>query len=90
MKHMITKLAAATALVSVLAALPASADEPKRGGTLIAAVGNNPRHLNPAVQSGIVTGFPGAQLFAAGRSAMTRTGRPSPISPNPEVFRMTV
>ena len=65
MKYMITKLAAVTALVSVLAALPASADERKRGGTLIAAVGNNPRHLNPAVQSGIVTGFPGAQLFAA-------------------------
>ena len=27
-------------------------------------MGSNPRHLNPAVQSGIVTGFPGAQLFA--------------------------
>ena len=40
------------------------AEDPKGGGTLIAAVGNSPRHLNPAVQSGIVTGFPGAQLFA--------------------------
>ena len=39
------------------------AEDPKRGGTLIAAVGNSPRHLNPAVQSGIVTGFPGAQLL---------------------------
>ena len=28
-------------------------------------MGTNVRNLNPAVQSGIVTGFPGAQLFAA-------------------------
>ena len=28
-------------------------------------MGNTPRVLNPAVQSGIVTGFPGAQLFAS-------------------------
>ena len=41
-----------------------TADESKRGGTLRAALGQTPRHLNPAVQSGIVTGFPGAQLFA--------------------------
>ncbi|MEM7198170.1 MAG: ABC transporter substrate-binding protein, partial [Pseudomonadota bacterium] len=42
-----------------------AADEPKRGGTFVAAMQQNPRHLNPAVQSCIVTGFPGAQLFAA-------------------------
>ena len=40
------------------------ADDHKRGGTLIASMGSNPRHLNPAVQSGIATGFPGSQLFA--------------------------
>ena len=40
------------------------AEDPKRGGTLVASMGSNPRHLNPAVQSGIVTGFPGSQLFA--------------------------
>ena len=40
------------------------AEDHKRGGTLIASMGSNPRHLNPAVQSGIATGFPGSQLFA--------------------------
>ena len=40
-------------------------DGAKRGGTLIWAVQNTPRHLNPAVQSGIATGEPGNQLFAA-------------------------
>ncbi|GIX46716.1 MAG: solute-binding transporter (periplasmic) [Candidatus Tectimicrobiota bacterium] len=38
---------------------------PKRGGTLIAVLGNSPRHLNPAVQSGVVTGVPGTQIFAS-------------------------
>ncbi|MEG9862804.1 MAG: ABC transporter substrate-binding protein [Parvularculales bacterium] len=37
----------------------------KQGGTLIWAVQNTPRHLNPAVQSGIATGEPGTQIFAA-------------------------
>ena len=64
MKRLIRNLAVATALVSVLA-VAATADEPKKGGTLVAALGQSPRHLNPAVQSGIVTGAPGAQLFAA-------------------------
>ena len=40
------------------------AGTPKRGGTLIWSVSGTPRHLNPAVQSGIATGMPGAQLFA--------------------------
>ena len=40
-------------------------DGAKRGGTLIWAIQNTPRHLNPAVQSGIATGEPGTQLFAA-------------------------
>ncbi len=56
-------------LVALLAAcLPgiiAWADEPKRGGTLVMSVQNTPRHLNPAVQSGIATGEPGTQLFAS-------------------------
>ena len=56
--------AAPLALLGVLA-VPAAAEEPQPGGTLIAAMGTNVRNLNPAVQSGIVTGFPGAQLFAA-------------------------
>ena len=65
MKHLLKSLAAATALASVLATGIASAEEPTRGGTLVTVLGSNPRNLNPAVQSGIVTGFPGAQLFAA-------------------------
>lgn len=64
MKRLLRNLAVATALVSVLATA-VSADEPKKGGTLVASLGQSPRHLNPAVQSGIVTGAPGAQLFAA-------------------------
>jgi len=65
LKHLIKGLASAAALASVLAAGAISAQEPVRGGTLITVLGSNPRNLNPAVQSGIVTGFPGAQLFAA-------------------------
>lgn len=51
--------------IAVAAAVGAQAEEPKRGGTLIQAMQNTPRHLNPAVQSGIATGQPGTQLFAA-------------------------
>jgi len=66
LKHIIIKsLVAATAMASLLATGSTSAEEPNRGGTLITVLGSNPRNLNPAVQSGIVTGFPGAQLFAA-------------------------
>ena len=50
--------------VLALAAAPSYAEEPTRGGTLIWSLGTTPRHLNPAVQSGIATGQPGAQLFA--------------------------
>ena len=43
----------------------AVANSPKKGGTLVWAIQGTPRHLNPAVQSGIATGQPGTQLFAA-------------------------
>jgi peptide/nickel transport system substrate-binding protein len=57
---------ATTALAAVLLSTGlATADEPKRGGTLVMSIQNTPRHLNPAVQSGIATGEPGTQLFAA-------------------------
>ncbi|MEM7301400.1 MAG: ABC transporter substrate-binding protein [Pseudomonadota bacterium] len=49
----------------MLASPALAADEPQKGGTLIALLAQTPRHLNPAVQSGTVTGAPGAQLFAA-------------------------
>jgi len=51
--------------VSTILAFGAQAEEPVRGGTLIHTLYDTPRHLNPAVQSGIATGAPGAQLFAA-------------------------
>ena len=57
MKNLIKNLLAATAAVSIVASAAIAGDTPKRGGTLIAALGNTPRVLNPAVQSGIVTGF---------------------------------
>ena len=42
-----------------------TAETPTRGGTLIATLNSNVRNLNSAVQSGTVTGFLGAQLFAS-------------------------
>lgn len=57
-------LLAATALGSLIA-FTAQAEEPVRGGTLIHSMAQTPRHLNPAVQSGIATGAPGTQLFAS-------------------------
>jgi len=57
-------VAAIGASVLVLSAVSVQADTPKQGGTMIMSLGATPRHLNPAVQSGITTGAPGAQLFA--------------------------
>lgn len=65
MKHLFKGLIAASAVASLLAGTTAMAEEPRRGGTLKTQLGNNLRTLNSAVQSGIVTGFPGAQLFAS-------------------------
>lgn len=64
MTHFFKKLASATA-VAALMATAGYAEDPVQGGTLITTLPQTPRHLNPAVQSGIVTGAPGAQLFAA-------------------------
>ena len=59
-KSLLVATAASTMLTTGLVA-----EEPKKGGTLVAGMATNVRNLNPAVQSGIVTGFPGTQLFAA-------------------------
>jgi peptide/nickel transport system substrate-binding protein len=61
-RHTVTlALMAATAF-----ALPAAAQEqPKRGGTLVIASTQTPRHLNGAVQSGIATAMPSTQIFAS-------------------------
>ena len=56
--------AALVCLATLAAGLPAFATEPVRGGTLVVGGAAEPRHLNPAVQSGAATGVPGAQLFA--------------------------
>ncbi|MEZ5660037.1 MAG: ABC transporter substrate-binding protein [Burkholderiaceae bacterium] len=51
-----------------IAAMPglgmAAEDKPRRGGLAVLGTDQKPRHLNPAVQSGIATIMPGAQLFA--------------------------
>jgi len=61
----VLSLTAALALATGLAAPSAQAEGEKKGGTLVMAIQQTPRHLNPAVQSGTATGQPGAQLFAA-------------------------
>lgn len=59
-------ISVAAAISALAFQFTAIADEgAKKGGTLLMAIQNTPRHLNPAVQSGIATGEPGTQLFAA-------------------------
>ena len=65
MKHIIKGVLAASAFAAVMTGALASADGHKMGGTLKTVLGSNLRTLNSAVQSGIVTGYPGAQLFAS-------------------------
>jgi peptide/nickel transport system substrate-binding protein len=65
MKHILQSMLTATAAVAILASGAIAEDTPRKGGTLVTVMGSNVRNLNPAVQSGIVTGYPGAQLFAA-------------------------
>ena len=62
-RHTLALALAAAALTT--AALPASAEEPKRGGTLVIGGTQTPRHLNSAVQSGIATALPATQIFAS-------------------------
>ncbi len=59
--------AAVAAVVAAASVLPglATADEPKRGGTLTFIYRLMAGHFNPAIASGTPTGIPGTQLFAA-------------------------
>ncbi len=50
--------AVTTAVTTVVTAAP------KKGGTLVIGLAGTPRHLNPAVQSGVATAIPGTQVFA--------------------------
>ena len=60
------KIWSGAALALLLAASVAgTALAQKQGGTMTAIETVNPRHFNSAVQSGVVTMVPGAQLFAA-------------------------
>lgn len=58
---------AAVAFLGALAAPSAQTAlaQGKPGGTAVVVVQQAPRHLNPAVQSGIATAIPGAQIFAS-------------------------
>ncbi len=62
-RKLLGSAAAATAVSAGLLPLPSLAQ--RRGGTLVIASSQVPRHLNPAVQSGIATGVPGTQIFAS-------------------------
>lgn len=64
MKNVLRILATSVATAAIFAT-STLAEEPKKGGTLTMALQQNPRHLNPAVQSGTATGQPGTQLFAS-------------------------
>ena len=77
MKHFVRSLLASAAMAAVIAGGQAAAEEPVRGGTLVSVMGSNPRSLNGAVQSGIVTGYPAAQLFASPLS-YDEDGTPQP------------
>ncbi|TXH48646.1 MAG: ABC transporter substrate-binding protein [Burkholderiaceae bacterium] len=61
------RLLSSFALAAAALSLPllASAEEPKRGGTLVVGYPQAPRHLNGAVQSGVATALPSTQLFAS-------------------------
>jgi peptide/nickel transport system substrate-binding protein len=64
MKPIKTLFAAATA-AALLATQPiAVAEEGKPGGTIVMVSSQVPRHFNAAVQSGIATMLPAAQIFA--------------------------
>lgn len=56
--------AAPLAAHAPLALAQTAGSTPRRGGVIVLGTDQKPRHLNPAVQSGIATIMPGAQLFA--------------------------
>lgn len=58
-------LAGLASVVLLTGSAMAQGEQDKHGGTLVIGMRDTPRHLNPAVQSGIATGQPGTQLFAS-------------------------
>lgn len=64
-RELVALSAAAAGALTLGTGRPARA-APKRGGTAIVTLTTGtPRHLNPAVQSGVSTALPGTQLFAS-------------------------
>jgi peptide/nickel transport system substrate-binding protein len=59
------KAAAATGAASVFGVPLSVIAQAARGGLAVLGHTQRPRHLNPAVQSGIATMMPGAQIFAS-------------------------
>ncbi len=58
-----------TGVLALFILAPSFADQsklpvPRPGGELVASLYATPPHLNPAIQSGLATAFPGAQIFA--------------------------
>ncbi len=58
------KFALAASLLATTVLTGTLALAQKAGGTLVIGTTQKPRHLNPAVQSGIATAVPGTQIFA--------------------------
>ncbi len=58
------KIALAASLLATTVLTGTIALAQQAGGTLVISSTQKPRHLNPAVQSGIATAVPGTQIFA--------------------------
>jgi peptide/nickel transport system substrate-binding protein len=58
------KIALAASLLATTVLTGTMALAQQAGGTLVISSTQKPRHLNPAVQSGIATAVPGTQIFA--------------------------
>lgn len=63
--HFVRSVQRVTALAAASLALTAGVAYAKDGGTLVWGSTQIPRHFNAAVQSGIATMMPGAQIFAS-------------------------
>jgi len=64
-RRVVIASALAGGMIATLATSLAAQAQPKTGGTLVVGTTQKPRHLNPAVQSGVATAVPGTQIFAS-------------------------
>ncbi len=63
-RRSLLKAGAAGSMMSIFGVPLEVAAQAAKGGVLVLGTTQRPRHLNPAVQSGVATMYPGAQLFA--------------------------